>query len=201
MIPSYDDLTPGIPDVLDPASVRPGDPTLFACLRQTASGKQQTPGDDRPTADGKRLTLLAVARDFSPRVMVVSEREVLLDVSGLGRLIGEESSWVAAHRLAALRRAVERFRCVVLLKGNDTIVAAPGEPTLVTTLSTPSLATAGTGDVLTGIVAAFLAKGMEAPLAAAAAAVAQNAAARLGPQAGLVASDVIARLPRALDER
>ncbi len=96
MIPSYDDLTPGIPDVLDPASVRPGDPTLFACLRQTASGKQQTPGDDRPTANGQRPTLLAVARDFSPRVTVVSEREVLLDVSGLGRLIGEPPAIAAA---------------------------------------------------------------------------------------------------------
>ncbi len=144
--------------------------------------------------DADALYELEPAERSAPTVLTPHEGE-------LGRLIGEESSWVAAHRLAALRRAVERFRCVVLLKGNDTIVAAPGEPTLVTTLSTPSLATAGTGDVLTGIVAAFLAKGMEAPLAAAAAAVAQNAAARLGPQAGLVASDVIARLPRALDER
>ena len=44
----------------------------------------------------------------------------------LGRLLGEESSWVAAHRLAALRRAVERFGCVVLLKGADTLIGAPG---------------------------------------------------------------------------
>jgi NAD(P)H-hydrate repair Nnr-like enzyme with NAD(P)H-hydrate dehydratase domain len=53
--------------------------------------------------------------------------------------------------------------------------------------------------VLTGIIGAFLAKGMAAPLAAAAAAVAQNVAASLGPQVGLVASDVIERLPRALE--
>src|SRR5207237_2199574 len=117
----------------------------------------------------------------------------------LGRLLGESSAWVAAHRLAAARRAVERFGCVVLLKGNETIIAAPDEPTLVTSLSTPALATAGTGDVLTGILASFLAKGMAAPLAAAAAAVAQNVAASLGPQAGLVAHDVIDRLPRALE--
>jgi hydroxyethylthiazole kinase-like uncharacterized protein yjeF len=118
----------------------------------------------------------------------------------LGRLLGEDSSWVAAHRLEAARRAVERFGCVVLLKGNETIVASTGRETLVTALSTPSLATAGTGDVLTGIVAAFLAKGMDAPLAAAAAAVAQNVAASLGAQTGLVAHDVIDRLPRALEE-
>jgi NAD(P)H-hydrate epimerase len=118
----------------------------------------------------------------------------------LGRLIGEDSGWVAAHRLAAARRAVERFGCVVLLKGSETIVTGPDAPTLVTSLSTPSLATAGTGDVLTGIVAAFLAKGMEAPLAAAVGAVAQNVAAGLGTQAGLLAGDVVARLPRALED-
>jgi NAD(P)H-hydrate repair Nnr-like enzyme with NAD(P)H-hydrate dehydratase domain len=63
---------------------------------------------------------------------------------------------------------------------------------------TPALATAGTGDVLTGIVAAFLAKGMEARLAAAAAAFTHGRAAALLPQRGLVASDVIAALPRVL---
>jgi len=70
---------------------------------------------------------------------------------------------------------------------------------LVCTAGTPALATAGTGDVLTGTIAAFLAKGMEARLAAAAAAVACGRAARLAPQSvGLVASDVIAALPLAL---
>jgi ADP-dependent NAD(P)H-hydrate dehydratase / NAD(P)H-hydrate epimerase len=117
----------------------------------------------------------------------------------LGRLLGEESKWVAAHRLEALRRAVERFGCVVLLKGADTLVGAPDAGVLVRSSNAPGLATAGTGDVLTGIVAAFLAKGMEAQLAAAAAAVAQASAALLAPQqAGLVAGDVVALLPRAL---
>jgi NAD(P)H-hydrate epimerase len=117
----------------------------------------------------------------------------------LARLLGEESRWVAAHRLEALWRGVERFGCVVLLKGADTLVGAPGAGVLVRSANAPGLATAGTGDVLTGIVAAFLAKGLDARLAAAAAAVAQARAARLAPQqAGLVASDVVALLPRAL---
>ena len=60
----------------------------------------------------------------------------------------------------------------VLLKGADTLMAAPGEGVLVCGLGPPSLASAGTGDMLTGITAAFLAKGMEARLAAAAAATA-----------------------------
>jgi ADP-dependent NAD(P)H-hydrate dehydratase / NAD(P)H-hydrate epimerase len=117
----------------------------------------------------------------------------------LGRLLGEDSSWVAAHRLAALERAVDRFGCVVLLKGPDTLVAAPGQDVLVCASGTPALATAGTGDVLTGVIVAFLAKGMDARLAAAAGAIAHGRAARLAPQqVGLVASDVIHALPRAL---
>ena len=118
----------------------------------------------------------------------------------LGRLLGEESSWVGAHRLVAARRCAERFGCVCLLKGADTLVAAPVQGALVTVDGPPSLATAGTGDVLTGVVASFLAKGLEARLAAAAAATACEAAASLGPPRGLVASDVIAALPEALDE-
>ena len=125
-----------------------------------------------------------------------SAATVLTPHSGeLARLLGEEASWVDAHRLEAARRAVERFRCVVLLKGNGTIVAAPGEQTLVCP-GFPSLATAGTGDVLTGIIGSFLAKGMEARLAAAAGATAHAEAAAEAPQrAGLIASDVIEMLP------
>jgi hydroxyethylthiazole kinase-like uncharacterized protein yjeF len=117
----------------------------------------------------------------------------------LGRLLGEKSDWVDAHRLEAVRRATEKYNCVVLLKGADTVVAAPGEGVLVSAAGTPALATAGTGDVLTGVVAAFLAKGMDARLAAAAAAFAHGRASQLAPhQVGLVASDVITALPQAL---
>jgi NAD(P)H-hydrate epimerase len=106
---------------------------------------------------------------------------------------------VDAHRLEALKRAVERFECVVLLKGADTLVGAPGEDVLVCSSGTPALATGGTGDVLTGVIAAFLAKGMDARLAATAGAVAHGRAARLAPhQVGLVASDVVESLPIAL---
>jgi ADP-dependent NAD(P)H-hydrate dehydratase / NAD(P)H-hydrate epimerase len=125
---------------------------------------------------------------------------VLTPHSGeLARLLDVEAEWVDAHRLEAARRAVERFRCVVLLKGSDTIVAAPGARTLITA-GTPRLATAGTGDVLTGIVGAFLSKGMDARLAAAAGARVHADAALAWPHGrGLVASDVIAELPGVLD--
>jgi hydroxyethylthiazole kinase-like uncharacterized protein yjeF len=125
---------------------------------------------------------------------------VLTPHSGeLGRLLSEGAAWVDAHRLEAVRRAVERFGCVVLLKGADTIVGTPGGGVLVCDSGTPALATAGSGDVLTGIVGAFLAKGLEAPLAAAAAAFAHGRASELLPsQRGVVASDLVAALPRAL---
>jgi NAD(P)H-hydrate epimerase len=117
----------------------------------------------------------------------------------LGRLLGRESAEIDAHRLEAVREAAARFGCVCLLKGADTLVAAPGEGMLVARLTHPSLATAGTGDVLTGVVAAFLAKGMDPRFAAAAGALACDRAAGLAPRRGLVASDVAALLPRALD--
>ena len=143
--------------------------------------------------DADALYELEPAEWPAPRVLTPHEGE-------LARLLARESSWVAAHRLAAVREAAERFRCVVLLKGPDTLVAAPGSGVLVVSHGLPSLATAGTGDVLTGIVAAFLAKGLDAQLAAAAAAAAQQQASRLAPQtSGLVASDLIAALPRVLD--
>ncbi len=79
----------------------------------------------------------------------------------LARLLDVEADWVSAHRLEAVAACAERFGAVTLLKGADTLVQVPGLGVLVCDYGRPSLATAGTGDVLTGIVAAFLAKGME----------------------------------------
>jgi NAD(P)H-hydrate epimerase len=118
----------------------------------------------------------------------------------LGRLLGKESGWVDAHRLAAAREAAARFGAVVLLKGADTIVASPDGTAVVCDLGPSSLATAGTGDVLTGVVAAFLSKGVGAAQATAAGAVAHALAATAVPhRAGLVASDLLATLPEVLD--
>jgi len=118
----------------------------------------------------------------------------------LARLLDTGSDWVGAHRLEAARSAAERFRAIVLLKGPDTIVAAPSGGADVCGLGPPSLATAGTGDVLTGILGAFLAKGLDARTAAAAAAVAHARAAELVPhRAGLVAGDLLHALPAALE--
>ena len=73
----------------------------------------------------------------------------------LARLIDVDSDWVAAHRLEAVARCAERFGAVVLLKGAGTIVRSHDGRTVVCDTGPPSLATAGTGDVLTGILGAF----------------------------------------------
>jgi hydroxyethylthiazole kinase-like uncharacterized protein yjeF len=118
----------------------------------------------------------------------------------LARLLDRDSEWVGAHRLEAARSAAERFTAVVLLKGADTLVAASDGSVVVCDMGPPSLATAGTGDVLTGVVASFLSKGLHAVTAASAAAIAHGQAARLLPhQAGLVASDLLETLPAALE--
>jgi NAD(P)H-hydrate epimerase len=118
----------------------------------------------------------------------------------LARLLGRDSAWVGEHRLEAVRIAAVTFGATVLLKGPDTLVASSDGATVVCDLGPPSLATAGTGDVLTGVVASFLSKGLDAPTAAAAAAIAHGAAARLAPHvSGLVAGDLVAALPAALD--
>jgi ADP-dependent NAD(P)H-hydrate dehydratase / NAD(P)H-hydrate epimerase len=128
----------------------------------------------------------------APRVLTPHEGE-------LARLLRRESKEVAAHRLASVREAADRFDCVVVLKGEDSLVAAPGRGVWVSALGLPSLSTAGTGDVLTGVTAAFLAKGMEPERAAAAACAAQQLASHQAAQRyGLVASDVVEALPRAL---
>ena len=118
----------------------------------------------------------------------------------LGRLLEIDSAAVGARRLASARDAARRANAVVVLKGDDTIVVGPDGSPAVNGLDSPGLATAGTGDVLTGVVAAFLARGLE-PRAAAAAAVYVHAAAgraaaeRVGVPESVVATDVIAALP------
>jgi hydroxyethylthiazole kinase-like uncharacterized protein yjeF len=117
----------------------------------------------------------------------------------LARLLERDAGWVGAHRLEAARTAAEKFAAVVLLKGADTLVAAPDGTVVVCDTGPPALATAGTGDVLTGVVASFLSKGLDAVTAASAAAIAHGQSARLVPyQAGLVASDLLETLPAAL---
>ena len=94
-----------------------------------------------------------------------------------GRLLGCSAARVQADRLRAARELVQRFGCVVVLKGSGTVTAAPDAAPLVNPTGNARLATAGTGDVLAGMIAARMAAGMAARDAAAGAAYAHGLAA------------------------
>jgi ADP-dependent NAD(P)H-hydrate dehydratase / NAD(P)H-hydrate epimerase len=151
---------------------------------------------DGLNAHAGRLELFA-DRD-APTVLTPHEGE-------LGRLLERDSDEVARRRLAFVREAAERSGAVVLLKGDDTIVALPGGEAAVSPGGTPALATAGTGDVLSGLIGALLAKRLDAFTAAclgtlAHVLAARAAADRLGAD-HVMAGDVIDALPRGLTLR
>ncbi len=93
-------------------------------------------------------------------------------------------------RIASARLLADHLGAVVLLKGSTTVVAAPGGESLLAAAGSPRLATAGTGDVLSGIVGAFLARGLDPLRAAGLAAHVHGRAASLGFSEGLVAGDL-----------
>ena len=120
----------------------------------------------------------------------------------LARLLDSDSEAVGARRLHSARQAAEQAQAIIVLKGDDTLVAAPDGRVAVSSGGASALATAGTGDVLSGIIGAYLAKAMN-PFHAACAGVLVHARAgqlagdRIGSE-GVIARDVIELIPTAL---
>jgi ADP-dependent NAD(P)H-hydrate dehydratase / NAD(P)H-hydrate epimerase len=159
-------------------------------------------------ADG--LTILSQHASLLPRQ---APTLITPHAGELGRLLGTDPARIEAARLEHATQAAERLGVTVLLKGSTTVVASPGNPTvLVNPTGTPWLATAGSGDVLSGLAGALLAQGLEPAWAGAAAAYLHGLSARLAaaPRAGrrrdrgrepaeapISASDVVRSLPAA----
>jgi NAD(P)H-hydrate epimerase len=120
----------------------------------------------------------------------------------LGRLLDIDSAAIDRERLCHVRAAAEQSQSVVVLKGDDTLIADAAGRVAVSPGGAHGLATAGTGDVLTGVIAATLAQGLDGFSAAAAGVwlhvqAGREAARRVGAAEGVIATDVIAALPAA----
>jgi NAD(P)H-hydrate epimerase len=119
----------------------------------------------------------------------------------MGRLLDRDSAAIKGQRLESAREAARRSGAIVVLKGDDSIVT-DGERVAVNAVSSPQLATAGTGDVLTGVIAALIARGLEPFVATCAAVVAHSRAGRVaGERVGhdtVIAGDVAEAMPAGL---
>lgn len=147
-------------------------------------------------ADG--LTLLSPAHEntFPPHCILTPHP------GEMARLLGTTVEAVQSNRVETAREAARRFGCVVVLKGAATVVAGPEGRVAVNASGGPALATGGTGDVLTGVTAAALARGLE-PYEAAVGAVflhglAGEVAGERHGAPGTLAGDVVAALPEAM---
>jgi len=121
----------------------------------------------------------------------------------MSALTGMDIASIQADRMETARKFAVQWGQVVLLKGALSVVASPQGQVMVVPVATPALARAGTGDVLAGMLAAFIAQGMESFQAAAAAAwvharAGQMAAEELFTTASVLASDVIEFIPQAI---
>ena len=144
---------------------------------------------------GDRPELLAGRRQ--PTVLTPHEGE-------LGRLLGRPADEVASQRLECARAAAQRSGATVLLKGEATIVAEPSGHAYVVPTGNPGLATPGTGDVLSGVIVAQLAKGLPATDAACLGAYLHGLAADIVAREsvgteGMIASDLFQTLPAAIE--
>jgi ADP-dependent NAD(P)H-hydrate dehydratase / NAD(P)H-hydrate epimerase len=139
------------------------------------------------------------------RLAALTEREapvILTPHAGeLARLMKSDSERIGAKRIESAREAARQSGAVIVLKGDDTIVAE-GDRLAVNTVSSPSLATAGTGDVLSGMIAAMVARGLDPFAAACAAVVAHSRAGRVAADRigtdSVIAGDVIDAIPAGL---
>ncbi|MGH3085878.1 MAG: NAD(P)H-hydrate dehydratase [Rubrobacteraceae bacterium] len=172
--------------------------------------------------DGQKTLLEGILREIE--VSVLLDADAITNLAGsdalansdaptlitphageLGRVLDSGAKEVSAKRLYSARKAAKDFGCCVLLKGSDTLVVE-GDLASVNSTGHVALATAGTGDVLSGVIGALLSRGMEPYDAARAGAWAHGRAAELWaentgwPVESLIATDLFRFLPQAVGE-
>ncbi|HHW02428.1 MAG TPA: NAD(P)H-hydrate dehydratase [Thermoanaerobacterales bacterium] len=117
----------------------------------------------------------------------------------MARLLSTDAGAVQEERMGTVRKAANRFRCVALLKGARTLIATPEGDLWINPTGNPGMATGGSGDVLTGMIAAFMARGMKPQDAALAGAylhgMAGDLAAAVRGELSMIAGDLIDFLP------
>ena len=155
--------------------------------------------------DADALNCLALEPDRGVSILQARSAATILTPhpGEMARLLGTDTKAVQAERRDAVEQAARDYRCVVLLKGARTLIAAPDGRLAINTTSNPGMATGGAGDTLTGIMGALLAGKLEDWDAAVVGAYLHGmagdlrAAAQGGP-AGLIATDIIDYLPTAI---
>lgn len=172
------------------------DPETFAFVHELVAELRNTPEVVPLVLDADGINALA-GRELQS---ALPPQTVLTPHAGeLGRLLGRSAAEVDAQRLRLAPHYAADWDAVLLAKGAPTISAAPDGNTHINPHRNPALATAGTGDVLAGIVAGLLAQGVQPPAAAVAGAYIHGEAGervrtRIG-ESGLLASDLLAEIP------
>lgn len=172
---------------------------------ETAEAKPETETELPPiVVDADGLYLLASIDEWWTKVHPATL--VLTPHPGeMARLLKlEHPAEVNSDRVGAAQRAAQEWGQIVVLKGAETVIAAPDGKTSIGPAGNPALATAGTGDVLAGVIGGLIAQGLE-PFDAARLGVFLHAQAgqlvrRDVGEAGAIAGDLLQRLPRAITE-
>jgi NAD(P)H-hydrate epimerase len=207
-------MTQGLPEK-DGALAAAAGPEL---LQRLAGFDAAVAGPGLGTAEGTVAAIEAVVREaplpivldadglnaFAGRPRFLEERRAAAVATPhpgeAGRLLGRSAKEVQSDRLAAARELAHRMNCCVLLKGEASLTATPDGRVVVNSSGTPLLATAGSGDVLSGLIGALLGAGLVPPEAAAASAWLHGAAgerlAETMGDAGLLSHEVADAVPR-----
>lgn len=178
-------------------------------------------GQNRATTDFIRALLLKKGGQLPPLILDADALNALAQMPNwwlrlespailtphpgeMARMLNTTVAQVQADRIEVAQQAARRWQATVVLKGAYTVIAAPDGSTHLSPFANPGLASAGTGDVLAGAIAGFLAQGLAPPEAADCGVYIHGAAGEMVREqmgdAGMIASDLLPRLPQVIKQ-